>query len=128
MAWGDSLLAGLSRKARARFRAGRFVSCADGVAIFALPGATHRDFCEPFRSEVEDALSAHFGLRVPLRLAVDEPSKSPGPAAARRAPDEEAMDEVDIAQTVAAPEEDRGAADIRARIMAAFPGAEEVEE
>ena len=71
-AWGDHLLAGLPGRARARFRMGRFVAVERGAAVFALPNETHRSYCEEVRGEVEDALHRHFGVRMPLRLVVDD--------------------------------------------------------
>jgi DNA polymerase-3 subunit gamma/tau len=70
--WGDSLLASLPNRARARFRVGRFVAVEGGTAVFALPNDTHRSYCEEVRVEVESALGQHFGTAVPLRLVVDE--------------------------------------------------------
>ena len=70
-AWGDTVLGILPGRARARFRVGRFVAAEDGTAVFSLPNATHRSYCEEVRREVEDVLSGHFGLAVPLRLVVD---------------------------------------------------------
>jgi DNA polymerase-3 subunit gamma/tau len=70
--WGDSLLASLPNRARARFRVGRFVAVDGGTAVFALPNETHRSYCEEVRLEVESALGQHFGTVVPLRLVVDE--------------------------------------------------------
>jgi DNA polymerase-3 subunit gamma/tau len=79
-AWGDHVLASLSGRARARFRVGRFVAVEDGpTAVFALPNETHRSYCEEVRRDVEQALSGHFGIRLAMRLVVDE---EPGTATA----------------------------------------------
>lgn len=131
MAWGDAVLASLTPKARARFRAGRFLDASGNVATFALPSSSHRDFCEPFRSEVEKALNSHFGVRMSLRLAVDDGGAS-GPSSRSGRKDSEesgsAEEEVDIASTVSAPPGDGPPTDAEARIMAAFPGAQEMEQ
>ncbi len=72
LAWGDVILPNLPPKPRARFRAGRFVDVADpGVAGFALPTPIHRQRCAEVQGDVEQALAAHFGRRVPLKLLVE---------------------------------------------------------
>jgi DNA polymerase-3 subunit gamma/tau len=80
--WGDELLAKLPARARVRFRVGRFLSSPAGSAVFALPSETHRAYCEEVRADVEAALAARFGTRVPLELVVDEEA----PAEQVRAP------------------------------------------
>lgn len=77
LAWADQVLEQISARARARFRAGRWVGGGEGEAVFALPDPVHRSFCEELRPEVERALSAHFGRPIPLRLVVDEPPGGP---------------------------------------------------
>ena len=86
MAWGDVILPNLPPKPRARFRAGRFVDVAEpGHAGFALPTPIHRERCAEVQGDVEHALSAHFGRRVPLKLLVEtEVGAPPGPRAGRR--------------------------------------------
>jgi hypothetical protein len=54
-----------------RFQVGRFVDAEPGVAVFALPNSVHRDRCQEVRTEVEQALGAHFGRRIPLRLIIE---------------------------------------------------------
>lgn len=138
--WGDSLLASLPNRARARFRVGRFVAVENGTAVFALPNETHRSYCEEVRTDVEVALSTHFGTAVPLRLVVDDegegvsspaagPGRSgdtsvgPGPESEHDEAHHDLLDPVVLAaQTELAgaglsPEE---------RLKQAFPGAEEV--
>ena len=73
LAWGDKVLLSLSPRAKSRFRVGRFVASEGGRAMFALPNAIHRDRCEEVRVDVEQALAAHFGRPVPLRLVTEEP-------------------------------------------------------
>ena len=144
MEWGDHILRDLPRGAKARYSAGRFVAVEDGVALFALPNAAHRDFCAEVQGEVETALRAHFGVAVPLRLVVDEstpgprspsrPGASDGPAPAKAGPardgppdppppddlDDEDFDPDDAGEPVAMESV------AEARLLEAFPGAQEV--
>ncbi len=68
---------------------GRFLSVGDGTALYAVPDRGLLTRAEAVRSEVEDALSAHFGRRVPLQFILDEGSgpdaTGPGPDGGRRA-------------------------------------------
>ena len=125
LAWADRILDHLSRRAKVRFQVGRFVSAEGGTAVLALPNAVHRDRCEEARAEVEQALSAHFGRRIALRLVVDEqPSRHSAAAAptVSEAPD----DDVDLGDLRDAPP---GAlASPLDHVMEAFKGAQVVEE
>ncbi len=137
-AWGDVVLAALPSRARARFRVGRFVAVADGAAHFALPNETHRRYCEEVRPDVEQALSAHFGCRVPLVLVVDtdadptaagsRPSTSPpgpqtsGPVDPAADDHDELLDPERLAEETAPA---HPAASVADRLKRAFPGAEE---
>ena len=138
--WGDHILRDLPRGAKARYSAGRFVAVEDGVALFALPNAAHRDFCAEVKGEVEAALRDYFHVAVPLRLVVDDdpsrtgggPSRNPraetpnGAGAARDPepappdPDEEDFDPDEAAEPVAMESV------AEARLLEAFPGAQEV--
>jgi DNA polymerase-3 subunit gamma/tau len=121
-AWGDSVLAGLSGRARARFSSGRFTAVDGGSAVFALPNAIHRDRCEEVRPDVESALAAHFGRPVPLRLVVEavDTMAPDAPPGALGADDEvEAHDLQDGPEAAVTSPEDR--------LMQAFPGTTEVE-
>ena len=115
LAWGDTILARLPGPARARFAAGRFVDIDDGYAVFALPNAIHTSRCEEYRAHVEEALAAHFGRPVPLRLTVDGGAPPPEPPRV----EEEA---VDLSELRDAPT--RSGLDALAD---AFPGAELME-
>jgi DNA polymerase-3 subunit gamma/tau len=119
-AWGDKVLGGLHPRVRSRFAAGRFLPNDGDTAVFALPGAAHRDQCVPLQGDVEAALASHFGRPVPLRLVAEE---APAEREARAADDDEA---------------DFSMADLRdapvglpatpaERVKSAFPGAEEVQ-
>ncbi|MDQ3680136.1 MAG: DNA polymerase III subunit gamma/tau [Actinomycetota bacterium] len=120
MAWGDSVLASLSPRAKSRFAAGRFLAVEGGQALFWLPNEFHRDRCEDVRAEVEAALSAHFGTPVPLRLVVERAE----PTTAHDAPAEDGAEEEmsgEIRSEVVPP-----VVSAEDRLMEAFPGAEEV--
>jgi DNA polymerase-3 subunit gamma/tau len=119
-AWGDSVLASLKGRPRARFRAGRFVAAEGGFATFALPDEIHRSYSEECRVDVEAALKAHFGVPIRLRLVVDDESAdSPSvPASQSVADDPPDPDEL----TDAPP----GSTSVEARLLQTFPGAEEV--
>jgi DNA polymerase-3 subunit gamma/tau len=116
-AWGDKVKDKVSRKALVRFAGGRFVSADSGAAVYALPNQPHLSRCEEVRSEVEAALSEHFGQPVRLELVVDK-----GPTLTNPEPDDhdepidiDALE--DATAPVTSPEE---------RLKQAFPGAEEV--
>jgi DNA polymerase-3 subunit gamma/tau len=136
--WGDTLLASLPNRARARFRVGRFLAVEDGTAVFALPNDTHRSYCEEVRVEVEAALGIHFGTAVPLRLVVDNESSDdiapPVATAGRPAPVAEVTPEHEevhhdlLDPVVLAAETNLAGAGLspEERLKQAFPGAEEV--
>ncbi len=149
-AWGDQVIAGLRPKAKALFQAGRFVAVDGERAVFGLPNETHRVRCEDVRPEVESALSDHFGRRVDIDLVID-PGATPAPSrsdpsgesapparasrgrsrAARETsppPVEEAEPPIDDVMDfdhsgLEVAEVDTSA---EARVLQAFPGAEEV--
>jgi hypothetical protein len=121
-AWGDSVLSGLKGRARARFRAGRFVAAQDGVATFALPDETHRSYSDECRIDVEMALRAHFGVPIRLRLVVDDDSPSV-PASQTTSHQTVADDPPDPDELTDAPP---GSTSVEARLLETFPGAREV--
>lgn len=120
LAWGDEVVKRLSPKARSRFMGGRFVDGEGDGATFALPNSIHRDRCSEVRVEVEEALSAHFGRKVPLRLVTEE--QAPVTAAAPP-PEEESIDLDDLQESPAT--ELRSPVD---HVLQAFEGATVVEE
>jgi len=137
-AWGDQVIGRLRPKAKALFQAGRFIG-ADGTrAEFGLPNETHRNRCEEMRPEVEAALADQFGRPVPLVLVVDgEPGEHAAPAADS---DDDGPSPVRGAARAVESDDDEVLADFdagglemadidnsaEARLLQAFPGAEEV--
>jgi DNA polymerase-3 subunit gamma/tau len=137
-AWGDQVIGRLRPKAKALFQAGRFMGADGSRAEFGLPNEIHRNRCEEMRPEVEAALGDQFGRPIPLVLVVDgDPGAAPAPAgttdddvpvpAGRTSPAASDDTEEDLADFDATELE---VADIdnsaEARLLQAFPGAEEV--
>jgi DNA polymerase-3 subunit gamma/tau len=117
-AWADEILPKLSQRARARFRVGRWVSADGGIASFALPNEPHRKMSEEVRGDVEETVSAHFGVRVPIKLVVDQGEHEVAATPAPPGPEEPVdLGELEDAPAVTSPED---------RLKEAFPGAEEV--
>ena len=119
-AWGDSVLAALSGRARARYSGGRFVHGDGTASVFAVPNEHFVSRCEESKPEVEAALASHFGRPVPLRIVVDTTDTvAPEPAPGMVEDDVEPDDLREGPEAaVASPEE---------RVMQAFPGTTEVE-
>ena len=136
-AWGDVVLGNLPARLKAVFSAGRFVAADENGAQFALPNAAHRDRCAESASEVEAALTAHFGAKVALVLVVEGdttggvPAAPAGPGAPPPPGDggEDGLDEEDPADLVAASgDETDHLSAAEARLLEAFPGTSEVAE
>ncbi len=131
-AWGDHVLRSLPARAKALYSAGRFVSVDGTTATFALPNAAHRDRCDEVRRTVEEGLSAHFGTKVTLQLTVDngvggsDPTGSAGPAPV----DPDGPDEDPGEGFAPDAEVETGSVEtmVQARVLDAFPGAEEMTE
>jgi DNA polymerase-3 subunit gamma/tau len=141
-AWGDVVLKTLPALVKALYSAGRFVAVGPEGAQFALPNAAHRDRCADGVTQVEAALSAHFGTPVHLELIVDASGPAPrsdvqesgSRDASRRRRDDRVVaepdsepDAEDHEQMVAAA--DNGVDEVaaaEARLKEAFPGASEV--
>jgi len=123
-AWGDTVLTSLSQRARARFRVGRFVSADDTTAVFGLPNALYLGRCADCRLEVEQALSAHYGRPIRIRLEVDGAAPAVATATPAEGPpdDEEPVDWDDLG--------DAGSAVTSPidHVIQMFEGAEIVEE
>jgi hypothetical protein len=121
-------LAALAQRSRARFRAGRFVGVEGEVALYALPDSFHLNRCLEVQPEVEQALGAHFGRPVRLRLVVEggAPSRTAPtapPLPTPPPPDDESVewDELTDAPPGAVPSPIE-------HVLQAFEGAEVVEE
>ena len=138
--WGDHVIGRLRPKAKALYQAGRFVAADGERAQFGLPNEIHRNRCEDMRAEVESALAEQFGRPIPLVLVVDGGSAPSAPvadhapgdpgapsaaaASASSVPDDEVEDLADFdADNLEVAEIDNSA---EARLLQAFPGAEEV--
>ena len=115
-AWGDTIITQLSQLARAYMGEGRFVEVTREAAVFGLP-RTLLAKAGDFQVEAENALSAHFGQAVPLRLVLDsKPTAEPEPG---RAP-EETYDLDEISEMATAPPVPEVPAE--KIILEAFPG------
>jgi DNA polymerase-3 subunit gamma/tau len=127
IAWGDSVLPKLRPGVKVYVSAGRFIAVDAGAAVYALPDRGLLMRAEPLQQEIEDALSAHFGCPVPLRLVLEE---SPGPAGRGVAADVDVSDVSDLGEVgdIADLEEAPASAALspEQRLLEAFPGAEEV--
>ena len=124
--WGEELLPKLSKKARARFSAGRPVSVDENGVTIALPNEPHLRRCSELLGELEAAINNTFGLLVPVLLAVDDQSLSslspPNPV---KPPTPVNNDEdLDLSDLV---EADPNSGSAVERLSQAFPGAEIVE-
>ena len=127
LAWGDHVLARLPGRARVRFQAGRFSGVDGEVAVFALPNRIHRDRCVECQADVEEALSAHFGRPIRLRLEVDGGVVAARPAAATDAPSPDEPEEpIEWDELTDAPP--GAVASPVEHVLQAFQGAEVVEE
>jgi DNA polymerase III subunit gamma/tau len=122
LAWADAVLPRLPPRSKAVFMAGRWVDTPEGTPTLALPNEPHRVRCEPLRADVEAALAAQFGRPVTIRLvadagqvAYDAPTGGPP-----------ADEDVDPSELIDAAPVD--AASIVERVVAAFPGAQLLEE
>jgi DNA polymerase-3 subunit gamma/tau len=129
-AWGDGILRQLPARAKALFSAGRFVSCDDAVATFALPNVAHRERCEEMVPQVAAALTDHFGSQVRLVLVAEttestSPSRTASPAPGGPIADEVEDDDAEVLRSAAPADTDQATA-AEARLLKAFPGASEV--
>jgi hypothetical protein len=136
-AWGDSVLRNLPARIKAVFSAGRFVAADENGAQFALPNAAHRDRCAESASQVEAALSAHFGAKVSLVLVVDGDGPGGPPEGLTRPgapppPHDAGVDELEDEDPAdlepASGDESDHISAAEARLLEAFPGTSEVAE
>lgn len=119
-AWADAVLPKLRVPTKAKFAAGRFLRVEDGVAVYALPGEGLLQKASEVKADVEAALAAHFGVKIPLELVIDPggPARDAGDAGHPEEP-------IDLDSLTDAPPDNRTGVD---HLTAAFPGAEVVEE
>ncbi|HEX7167751.1 MAG TPA: hypothetical protein VF230_12290, partial [Acidimicrobiales bacterium] len=132
LAWGDHILPTLRGRARALYSVGRFVSVDAGSATFALDNEFHRDQCAALQADVESALAAHFGRRIPLRLVTESSTTAPaaGGDTSATPPVRDADDDetnVSVAEVRAMEAAPGGPNSPAERVKLAFPGATEVE-
>jgi hypothetical protein len=69
-AWDGKVLGQLAIKVRSKWRGGRWLDTDATSARFAVDNEWHQRACEETRSDVERALSDHFGRRVPVAVIV----------------------------------------------------------
>jgi len=127
MAWGDRILPDLRPAVKVYVASGRFVSVGPEGAVYAVPDQGLMSRARPGVPEVERALEAHFGRRVPFILVLDE-GAPPAPPADFRPPAGDPTGEGEDPQDyVLADLEDAPAAvvSVHQRLLEAFPGAEE---
>ena len=128
-AWTESVFASLPHGARSIVSTGHFVESEGGAAVFALDNVHARDHCEKHRPSIEDALSAHFGRRIPVRLvALAAPPSPAKPGRQPKAPAQSGSDEEEDVADVHALENAPTAASSAERLAEAFPGAELLDE
>ena len=123
--WGEELLSKLSKKARARFSAGRPVSVDGNGVMIALPNEPHLRRCSELLGEVEASIKNTFGVAVPVLLSVDGSSSSISPPKPAKPSKPVKNDEdLDLSGLV---EADPNSGSAVERLSQAFPGAEIVE-
>lgn len=124
--WGEELLPKLSKKARARFSAGKPVSVDENGVTIALPNEPHLRRCSELLGEVEAAFKNTFGVVVPVLLSVEDLSASSiSPPNPIKPPKPIKNDEdLDVSDLV---EADPNSGSAVERLSQAFPGAEIVE-
>ncbi len=124
--WADELLPKLSKKARARFSAGKPINTDKNGLTIALPNEPHLRRCSELIGEVEAAIKNTFGVVMPVLLSVGDaavasvsppnPSKPPAPTKTDENVNPSELVEADVTAGSAVE-----------KISQAFPGAEIVE-
>ena len=120
------MLPKLSKKARARFSAGKPVSVDQNGVTIALPNEPHLKRCSELVGEVEAAIKNTFSISVPVLLSVDGSSISSIPSTNPVKPpkpidNDEDLDPSDFVEA------DPNSGSAVERLSQAFPGAEIVE-
>jgi hypothetical protein len=79
--WNGQVLGELPLPVRSKWRGGSWAGIVDGRARFVTPNEWHKRACDEGRLEVEKALAAHFGQRIPVEVVIGEDANgAPGPA------------------------------------------------
>jgi hypothetical protein len=76
-AWDAQILSQLAIPVRSKWRGGRWIDPSGETARFAVPNEWHQKACEETRRDVEEALAAHFGRRVPVAVVVEGDGSGP---------------------------------------------------
>jgi len=124
--WVEELLPKLSKKARARFSAGKPVSVDENGVTISLPNEPHLRRCSELLGEVEASIKNTFGVVVPVLLSVDvSPASSTSPPDPAKPPKPiKNDDDLDLSDLI---EADPNSGSAVERLSQAFPGAEIVE-
>ncbi|MBD27336.1 MAG: DNA polymerase III, subunit gamma and tau [Acidimicrobiaceae bacterium] len=124
--WAEELLSKLSKKARARFSAGRPVLVDETGVTIALPNEPHLRRCSELLGELEAAVKNTFGVVMPVLLSVDDQSVSslPTPNPVKPPKPVNNDEDLDLSELV---EADPNSGSAVERLSQAFPGAEIVE-
>tara|TARA_B100001758_G_scaffold245116_1_gene257584 strand:+ start:174 stop:1814 length:1641 start_codon:yes stop_codon:yes gene_type:complete len=124
--WAEELLSKLSKKARARFSAGRPVLVDETGVTIALPNEPHLRRCSELLGELEAAVKNTFGVVMPVLLSVDDQSVSslPTPNPVKPPKPVNNDEDLDLSELV---EADPNSGSAVERLSEAFPGAEIVE-
>ena len=124
--WAEELLSKLSKKARARFSAGRPVLVDETGVTIALPNEPHLRRCSELLGELEAAVKNTFGVVMPVLLSVDDQSVSslPTPNPVKPPKPVNNDEDLDLSELV---EADPNSGSTVERLSEAFPGAEIVE-
>jgi len=124
--WREELLPKLSKKARARFSAGKPVLVDENGLTISLPNEPHLRRCSELLGEVEASIKNTFGVAVPVLLSVDvSPVSSASPPDPAKPPKPIKNDEdLDLSDLV---EADPNSGSAVERLSQAFPGTEIVE-
>ena len=124
--WAEELLSKLSKKARARFSAGRPVLVDETGVTIALPNEPHLRRCSELLGELEAAVKNTFGVVMPVLLSVDDQSVSSPPTPNPVKPPKPVNndEDLDLSELV---EADPNSGSAVERLSEAFPGAEIVE-
>ena len=124
--WGEELLPKLSKKARARFSAGKPASVDEKGVTISLPNEPHLKRCSELLGELEASIKNTFGVEVPVLLSVgaSPASSASPPEPAKPAKPIKTDEDLDFSDLV---EADPNSGSAVERLSQAFPGAEIVE-